>query len=269
MKRRRRPVVCSIGSVDPTTAAGVTADLGVFAAMRARGVSVITGVTAQNAARVVAVHALPAQLVAQQLRVIWDQVPPDAVCIGLIPSAPAIAAVAKFLRGVRPRPPIVVDPVIAASSGPRLLAPAGVRALPGLFRIARVITPNAAEAEILTSRTVASVQDAAQAAPALTRWGCAALVTGGHLPGATSVDVLALPMRSRSPDRGRALQRFASPRLGGVVRGSGGILAAAIATELAHGATLEHAIARARDVVRDAWRAARPLGTGKAQFVAT
>lgn len=269
MKKRRWPIVCSIGSVDPTTAAGVTVDLSVFAEMGARGVSVIAGVTAQNAARVVAVHALPAPLVAEQLHAIWEQVRPDAVCIGLVPSAPSILAIAQFLRRLHPRPPIVVDPVIAASNGAILLKAHARRVLPQLFSVARIITPNMAEAELLTSRTIATPHDAVEAAQALTRWGCAALVTGGHLKGFACIDSLALPSRLDSTRHARAPKKFVAPRLPGAMRGAGGILAAAIATELARGATLEHSITRARNVVRNAWRAARSLGTGRAQFVGT
>jgi hydroxymethylpyrimidine/phosphomethylpyrimidine kinase len=268
MTRRRWPIVCSIGSVDPTTAAGVTADLAVFAKMQARGVSVITGVTAQNAARVAAVHALPAELVVQQLRAIWEQVRPDAVCVGLVPSATSILAIVHFLRRLHPRPPIVVDPVIAASNGAILLKPPARRVLPQLFRVARIITPNVAEAELLTSRTIATVQDAAEAAQGLTQWGCAVLVTGGHLAGATCIDTLVLPSRLGSTRHTRAPKKHSSPRLPGAMRGAGGILAAAIATELARGATLEHSIRQARNVVRHSWGTARSLGTGRAQFVA-
>lgn len=266
LTRRPTCVVCSIGSIDPTSAAGVTADLGVYAAMDARGVSVISGLTAQNSTRVSIVHALPPALIKEQLRLVWQQVRPDAVCIGLVPSAQAIATIADFLRHLRPCPPIVVDPVIMASSGFTLLPASALRALPKLFRLARIITPNVHEAATLSGRKIASADDAVHAAQELTRWRCAVLVKGGHLARATTCDILALPERSTA--RIASMRRFCSPRLRGSMRGAGGILAAAIAVGLGRGAPLEHAIRRARDVVRVAWRTARPLGSGKPQALA-
>lgn len=265
LRRRRACVVCSIGSIDPTGAAGVSADLAIYSAMGARGVSAIAGITAQNSAHVAAVHPMPASLVTKQLRVIWEQVHPDAVCIGVVPSAQAIVAIAQFLRHLRRRPPIVVDPVIAASSGATLLPSDAVKMLPKLFRLASIITPNADEAAALSSSRIGSSSDAARAAQELTRWGCAVLVTGGHLAGDEISDILAIPKRPESK-RSKA-QEFTSSRLRGRVRGAGGILAAAIAVELGRGATLERAVVCARAMVRDAWRAARPLGAGKPQLL--
>ena len=270
MLRRRGPcVVCSVGSVDPTNAAGITVDLAVYASMGARGTGVVTGVTAQNAKRVAVVHPIAPAVITRQLELIWQQVRPDAICVGLVPSAPAISAVARFLRRLRPRPPIVVDPVIAASSGGRLLVPDAVRAIPQVFRLARVITPNVPEAALLASRQIESVHDAARAAQALTRFGCAVLVTGGHLGRGDCVDTLAVPARGRNRVREPSARRFTSSRLSGTFRASGGILAAAIAVELGRGKAPELAIARARRVVRNAWRNGLPLGDGTPQFVNT
>ena len=269
LTRRPTCVVCSIGSIDPTSAAGVTADLSIYAAMDARGVGVISGLTAQNSTRVSVVHALPPALIKEQLRLVWQQVRPDAVCIGLVPSAQAIAiktAVGPTSIGSVFGPPIVVDPVILASSGFTLLPASAIRALPKLFRLARIITPNVHEAATLSGRKIASADDAVRAARDLTRWRCAVLVKGGHLAGAKTCDILAIPERSTA--RIPSMRRLCSPRLRGSMRGAGGILAAAIAVELGRGAPLEHAIRRARDVVRVAWRTARPLGSGKPQALA-
>jgi hydroxymethylpyrimidine/phosphomethylpyrimidine kinase len=268
LRRSASPVVCSIGSVDPTAAAGITLDLAVYASMGARGASVVTGVTAQNAKQVATVHPIPPAVIARQLELIWEQVCPDAICIGLVPGAQGISTVARFLHRLRPRPTVVVDPVITASSGGALLGPSAMRALPQLLRVARIITPNVPEAALLSSREIATLQDAAQAAQTLTRWGCAVLVTGGHLGRGDCVDALAVPECGRTGLRRRSVQRFASSRLPGALRGAGGILAAAIAVELGRGRTLERAVMRARRVVRDAWRTARPLGGGTPQFVA-
>ena len=269
LRRGASCVVCTIGSVDPTNAAGITLDFAVAASMGARAASIVTGVTAQNAMRVATVHPIPPAVIAEQLELIWEQVRPHAICIGLIPSGPGISTVARFLRRLRPRPPIVVDPVIAASSGGALLGPHAMRALPQLLGLASVITPNVAEATLLSACQIASLQDAARAAQALTRWGCAVLVTGGHLDRRDCVDTLVTPARGRAGSRWCLVQRFASSRLSGALRGAGGILATAIAVELGRGSTLEHAVARGRRIVRDAWRSARPLGAGTPQFIAT
>lgn len=257
MSRSRRPVICSIGSIDPSGAAGLVADLRVYQRLGADGVAAVAAVTAQNSRRVSAVHTLPARLVRQQLAAIWQQVQPDAVCIGLLPDATVIRAVTRFLDGLRRCPPIVVDPVITASSGRRFLTPADVRALAALLHIATIVTPNLLEVAALTSMRVATAAQAETAAIALARQGCAVLVTGGHLSGRQCVDVLA---------QRAGVRRFAARRLRGSLRGAGGILAAALAVSLGRGLSLVRAIAFARRFVRRAHSAARGIGSGKPQF---
>ena len=270
MKARSATVLCSIGSTDPSGAAGLGADLRVFAHLGAVGVCVVTGVSAQNSARVLSVGEIAPKLVTQQLQAIWHQVRPDAVCVGLVPGAAALAAVERFLRRCQPRPPIVVDPVISASSGRRFLGARELRALRRLLTIATVVTPNLSEAAALTGDRVATLAQAEGAARLLAAGGCAALVTGGHLAGRACVDVLAAPgsRRRGGAQRGVVLRRFAAPRLAGTMRGAGGILAAALAVELGRGERLEQAVMRARTFVRRAHRSARPLGSGLPQFLA-
>ena len=257
MTRKRVPIVCSIGSVDPTGAAGITMDLRVFADLGAVGLAVVAAVTAQNNLRVAAVGSIAPALITRQLEAIWEQVRPDALCIGLIPDAAGIRATRKFLERLERRPPIVIDPVIAASSGARFVRTRALTELVGLWPFATVVTPNLHEAATLTKMKVTKLEHAESAACALAKYGSAVLLTGGHLKGIACVDVLV---------QGGRVRRFAAPRLAGTMRGAGGILAAALAVYLARGASLEHAAQRARFFVRRAFRRARTVGSGTPQY---
>lgn len=259
VKPRRRPVVCSIGSVDPTVAAGIALDLHVYHRLGVAGVAVTAAVTAQNSRRVFGVYPIPAKLIREQLEALWETVRPDALCIGLLPNHAAIRAVRSFVLALRPRPPIVIDPVIAASSGHVFLGGRLRPALLQLFPLATIVTPNAHEASLLTQMPVATVAQAETAALNLARRGCAVVVTGGHLMDGDCTDVLAINDRVR---------RLAGPRIRGSMRGAGGILAAAIAAYLAKRSKLEAAVIRARRFVRNAQRNARALGSGRKQFSA-
>lgn len=254
---RKQPVVCAIGTTDPTGAAGIGLDLAILPRLGARAVFAIAAVSAQNSKRVSRVDAMPPSLIAAQLRAIWQQVKPDAIRIGLLPAADGIAAVAKFLRALRRRPPIIIDPVLAATSGHDFSGPKQIAALKKLFTLAELVTPNAAEAAVLSGIAVRTVEDAASAGREIARAaGCAVLVKGGHLRGKICYDVLADAAgvvyigTRRSPRR---------------MRGTGCLLAAAIAAHRARGASLHDAIAAARDVVARALHDATPLGAGRAQ----
>jgi len=257
--RWKTPLVCSVGSTDPTAGAGLFADAAVFGRLGVPAAYVVAGVTAQNSAAVSAVHALPARAILGQLRDVWHQVTPSAVRIGLMPDAQATAAVTRFLASLRSRPPVVVDPVMASTSGRRFAGHAEITALARLFGLATIVTPNVPEAAALTGLRVRTVDEAERAALALASSSkCAVLVTGGHLrSGDRIVDVLAFD--------GKAT-RFASRRLARDVRGTGCILASALAAALARGDTLEPAIRRARSFVRAAMTSARPVGRGRPQL---
>lgn len=259
MKHKGPPVVCSVGSIDPTAAAGLAMDLRVYALLQVAGFVAVGALTAQNSRRVRQVVALPPSLLVEQLEAIWEQVRPDAICIGLLPDAAGIRALRKFLTALRLRPPIVIDPVIGSSSGHTFLRSHALLELKKLFSLATIITPNAVEAARFASVRVATAVDAETAARKLSACGCAVLVTGGHLRGSSCVDVLAHCGRVR---------RYAASRLAGSMRGAGGILAAALAVSLARGETLESAVAAARRFLRSAHRSATPLGTGSRQFIA-
>jgi hydroxymethylpyrimidine/phosphomethylpyrimidine kinase len=249
MKRKHETLIASIGSTDPTGAAGIGRDLVVYERLGAAGALAVAAVTAQNQRRVAEVYSLPPRALRDQLDAIVQEHKPDAVRIGLLPDSRLIAAVARFLRALRPRVPVVLDPVIVSSSGHRFLGAAELGALEGLLPLVTLVTPNTLEAQELTGIRVRTVADAERAALRLRERGCAALVTGGHLRGDDVVDVLA-------DERGVVHMR--ASRVRARMRGTGCTLAAAIAVHLARGMRLRAAIARARTFVRRELEAHRP-----------
>ncbi len=175
----------SIASSDSGGGAGIQADLKAFARCGAHGMSAIVALTAQNTLGVTAIHELPPAFVRAQIDAVLDDIGADAAKTGMLFSKPLIAAVADALA---PRNlPLVVDPVMVASSGSRLLLPDAVGTLVArLFPLATVVTPNLPEAQALTG---IATEDRAKLAEALVAMGArASLVTGGH--GAEPVDHL-------------------------------------------------------------------------------
>ena len=255
----RRPVVCSIGSTDPTGAAGIGVDLKVYQRLGVASVFVVAAVTAQNSARVARVEPLSPAIIAAQLSAIWAQIKPNAVRIGLLPDARAIRTVTSFLRLRKRSLRIVLDPVMRATSGRRFLGMPEVAALKRLLPLVDLVTPNAQEAAVLAGFQVKSVADAEKAARTIRdRYGCAALVKGGHLGTASAIDTLA--------DR-QGVARFAMPRLRVSMRGGGCVLSSAIAVQFARGTPLRRAVREARKFLLATVRQARPLGRGKRQLL--
>ena len=177
--------VLTIASSDSGGGAGIQADLKAFARCGVHGMSAIVALTAQNTVGVTAIHQCPPDFVRDQLAAVFSDLPPAAVKVGMLFSEPIIATVAEALAGRRE--PVVLDPVMVASSGARLLEPAAVQALVELlFPLATVVTPNLMEAQALTGL---ATEDRQRLAEALVALGArAALVTGGH--GSQPVDHL-------------------------------------------------------------------------------
>lgn len=171
------PRVLTIASSDSGGGAGIQADLKAIARCGGHGMSAIAALTAQNTVGVTGIHEVPPAFVAKQIATVLDDIGADAAKTGMLFSAPIIEAVAAALagRGL----PLVVDPVMVASSGARLLRPDAVEALTGrLFPLAAVVTPNLMEAQALTGL---DTEDRALLAERLVKMGAAAaLVTGGH-----------------------------------------------------------------------------------------
>ena len=220
-------IALTIAGSDSGGGAGIQADLKTFHQFGVFGTSVVTAVTAQNSLGVRAWQPLPAALVIRQI---------DALADGL--------------------PNYVLDPVMIASSGDRLLHRDAEQLVAGrLVPLATLVTPNLDEAAVLTGREVRTVDDMERAGRALLALGAkAALVKGGHLPGSEVVDVLIAD---------RAVRRFTSPRLDTTsTHGTGCTLSAAVAAGLALGRPLEQAVADGLDFVHRAIAAAPGLGKG-------
>ncbi|MEN2736922.1 bifunctional hydroxymethylpyrimidine kinase/phosphomethylpyrimidine kinase [Microbacterium sp. X-17] len=189
----RPPVALSIAGSDPSGGAGIQADLKTFSALGAYGACVITALTAQNTTGVYGIHEVPAPFVADQLRVLSEDVRLDAVKIGMLANAAIIETVAAFLAET-PRDVVVLDPVMVATSGDLLLRDDAVRAMRDLLPLASVVTPNAPELAALLGTTEAgSVDELADQARELVRRGAQrVLAKGGHLDSGDEVaDVLA------------------------------------------------------------------------------
>lgn len=185
------PVVLSIAGSDPSGGAGIQADLKTFSALGAYGAAAITALTAQNTCAVTAIHRPPAAFLAAQLDTLFADLRIDAIKIGMVGDAEAIETVADRLAHHRART-IVLDPVMVAKSGDRLLAAADVAALRRLLALAAVVTPNLPEAgELLGGPPPASLAEMRAAARALHAMGPRFVyLKGGHLAGAESPDLV-------------------------------------------------------------------------------
>lgn len=248
--------VLSIAGVDPSGGAGIFADLKTFSALGAYGTGVVTALTAQNTRAVTGVHPVPIAFIAQQIDTLFADVRIDAVKIGMLGTAEIVAVVADRLaaHGVTR---LVVDPVMVAKSGDRLLAEAAVAALrERLLPMAEIVTPNLPEAADLLGCTapddLAGMRAMARALKAL--GPRRVVLKGGHLDGAESIDIV---------DDGATQIELRAPRI--VTRnthGTGCTLAAAIAALLPQRDDPNAAIAEAKDYLSRAIAASGRLEVG-------
>lgn len=248
--------VLSIAGVDPSGGAGLIADLKTFSALGVYGCGVVTALTAQNTRAVTGIHEVPAAFLALQLDTLFEDVRIDAVKLGMLATADLIAVVAGALRRYRPRF-VVLDPVIVAKSGDRLLRMDAVDALKReLLPLATVVTPNLPEACDLVGATITeSPADMLHAAQTLRSLGAASVfVKGGHGTGQTLVDLfhdgvntLELPAR-----------RLATKN----THGTGCTLSSAIAARLPSAASVVDAVRDAREYVLASIRRADDLAVG-------
>jgi len=249
------PTVLVIAGSDSCAGAGIQADLKACAALGAYALTVITAVTAQNTCGVQAIHPVPLDVVAAQVESILEDIPVAAVKTGMLADPDLVAFVARTLDRL-PGVPAVVDPVMVAQSGDRLVSDQAMAALRELLLPrATVLTPNLPEAEALLGRSVGFGDEAAA-------WGLVALgphwvlLKGGHGPGPWCVDLLV------GEGGIRALQapRLETPN----THGTGCTLAAALAAGLAQGLSVPKAVERAHAYLQKALRAGalRRLGRG-------
>ncbi|MFF2371563.1 bifunctional hydroxymethylpyrimidine kinase/phosphomethylpyrimidine kinase [Agromyces sp. NPDC058110] len=273
---RRVPRVLSIAGSDPSGGAGIQADLKSIAAVGGYGMSAITALTAQNTLGVRGVHVPPATFLAEQLDAISDDIAIDAVKIGMLANAEVIEVVAAWLRRTRPTV-VVLDPVMVATSGDRLLDPAAERALHDLLPLADLITPNLLELAVLATavaNAVADERDARDApdapiAPATT-WaeaiaqaealsaatGARVLAKGGHLAGGEAPDALVHAASATVVEFGG--ERIATTS----THGTGCSLSSAVATLQAELDDWHAAVAEARLWLRESLRHGEALEVG-------
>ena len=244
----------TIAGSDSGGGAGIQADLKTFAALGVYGSSALTAITAQNTLGVTAVHELPPDMVAAQIDAVMSDIGADAVKTGMLSNSGIIRTVAEKV-GEHAIENLVVDPVMVAKGGDRLLQEEAVEALRGLLvPLAAVVTPNLPEASVLVGRDVESLEDARRAARDILDMGARSVVVkGGHLQG-DAVDVFY---------DGRQMREIAAPRIPTTsTHGTGCTFASAIAAGLAQGMGTEDAVVRAKEYVTEAIHNAFPVGTG-------
>ncbi|EMA60733.1 phosphomethylpyrimidine kinase [Halorubrum distributum JCM 13561] len=260
------PVALTVAGSDSGGGAGVQADL---AAMRAHGVfgaSVVTATTAQNTRGVEDVNPLPADHVASQYAAVADDFDVAAVKTGMLATAEVVETVTELVADFDA--PLVVDPVMVAATGDRLLSPAAEDAYEDLVAAATLVTPNADEAAVLTGDPVETPADAEAAGRELVALGAdAALVKGGHLSeGAVGEDVVVdtlVRAEGDSESGGPTVDRFETPRIDtDATHGSGCALSSAIAARLARGESVRGAVGAAVEEMTEAVRRGYDVGEG-------
>ena len=235
-------VVLTIAGSDSGGGAGLQADLKTFAALGTHGTTAITAVTAQNTVSVAKIEVLPVEIIEQQIRMVIDDLAPKAFKTGMLASTDVVNLVADLAEeGLLPN--LVVDPVMVATSGDRLVPESTEKAyLERLFSHAEVITPNAVEAGVFCGRKLVTVEDLHLAAEELRQSGASVVVVkGGHIDGDESVDVIW---------DGSTRLEISAPRVEtSNTHGTGCSFAAAVAAELAKGTSTLGAIERAKRFV--------------------
>ena len=248
------PRAMTIAGSDSGGGAGIQADLKTFAALGVYGTSVLTAITAQNTVGVTGVHEIPVEMVAAQIESVISDIGADAVKTGMLVSSDIIETVARELAHFRVDR-LVVDPVMVAKSGDRLLREEAVDAMRrSLLPLATVVTPNIPEAETLAGMKIESRADARRAAERIVSMRAKAVVVkGGHLPG-PPVDLFY---------DGREFREYSAPRIETRnTHGTGCTFASAIAAGLARGMEIVDAVAAAKEYVTEAIRHSFDVGQG-------
>jgi len=254
-RRRAIPVALTIAGSDSGGGAGIQADLKTFAALGVYGTTAITAITAQNTVEVRRAFELPTDLIAAQIDAIVEDIGVDAAKTGMLSSSAIIEAVAEKVREHR-LDRLVVDPVMVAKSGDRLLREDAVSALiRELLPLARVVTPNLPEAERLVGFALPDGESIRKAARAIAEMGARAVVVkGGHRGGAEAIDILYDGRRFRE----LRARRIETPN----THGTGCTFSAAIAAHLARGLSVEAAVERAKGYITSALARSLSLGKG-------
>lgn len=253
----RYPTTLTIAGSDSGGCAGIQADLKTFSALGIFGTSVITAITAQNTKEVRAVEVLSLEIIKKQLEAVLDDINVDVVKTGMLPSVEIIELVASIIYKYN-LPAIIVDPVMIATSGTRLVSPSIVTAFSNyMYQRIMLITPNIPEAEALSGLEIHSEKDMYNAANILLKQGCPAiLIKGGHSKSKDSTDILFTA--NKEP------VRFSVPRIDSCnLHGTGCTYSSAIASYIALGNDMLNAIRLAKNYISSAIYAGKNITTGK------
>jgi hydroxymethylpyrimidine/phosphomethylpyrimidine kinase len=239
------PVALTIGGSDCSGGAGVQADLKVFTSLGVYGMTVITCLVAETPKKVVSMQQTPIKIFREQLECCLEKMPIGAIKTGMLYSDGIIRAVKDRLTGTKV--PIVVDPVMVASSGRRLLQPNAIRALKEFLPLATVVTPNVDEAVMLSGQPVESVATLEQAARRIhDLYGCMVVAKGGHLKTRSAVDLFF---------DGRETLKLEAEYIKGLsTHGTGCTFSACLTAHLARGKGLQGSIERAKRNITEAIR---------------
>jgi phosphomethylpyrimidine kinase len=246
--------VLTIAGSDSCGGAGIQADLKTFSAHGVYGMSVITAVTAQNTQGVLAVQDISLDVIAKQVEAIFEDIEVDGVKIGMVSQVQTIEVIAERLRHYAPQI-VVVDPVMISKSGYHLLNPEAEETLiKELLPLAKVVTPNIPEAEVMTKMSIRTLQQMEDAAKAIYQMGAKnVLLKGGHLE-EDSTDILF---------NGREYSYFSSSRIATKnTHGTGCTLSSAITSNLALGYSLNEAVSRAKEYITTAIQHSLSIGKG-------
>ena len=244
----------TIAGSDSGAGAGIQADLKTYAALGVYGTSVLTAITAQNTRGVTAVSELPVDLIQAQIDAVLSDIGTDVVKTGMLSSAAIIETVSDKLKEHKIRD-LVVDPVMVAKGGDRLLQEEATETLRSMLNpLAKVVTPNRYEAEVLVGHDVKDLDDARDAAKEIVDMGASvAVVKGGHIDG-PATDILF---------DGKEFRAFTAPRLVTTnTHGTGCTFASATAAGLAKGMSVRESVSAAKRYVTEAIRTAFPIGHG-------
>jgi hydroxymethylpyrimidine/phosphomethylpyrimidine kinase len=253
--RQPRAVVLSIAGYDPSSGAGVTADVKTIAAHACYGITCMTAITVQSTLGVKRVEPLEGSLITETLNELAGDLDIAAIKVGMLGSAEAARAVAAFLKRSQPKN-VVLDPILKSSSGATLLSQEGLQVLKErLLGIASVITPNLEEAAVLTGLRVGNLEEMDEAARQLQRAGARnVIITGGHLD--PPADLI------RAQGNGRAVTMVGTKINSNSTHGTGCAFSTALACNLALGRTLVEAAKAAKHYVESALKNAPRLGRG-------
>lgn len=251
--------VLIIAGSDSGGGAGIQADIKTVTALGGFAMTALSALTAQNTQGVTAIHEVPTEFIAEQMRVVLDDLGADAIKTGMLHSSAVIETVTSVLKTCEA--PIVVDPVMVAKGGASLLQDEAVIAMKELLiPMAHVLTPNIPEAEVLTGLTITDKESAGKAALVLSTMGPkAVLMKGGHLTGGDNLNFVTDLLF----ENGELIESFTSPRLDTPhTHGTGCTLASAISTGIAQNMSIRDSVERARAYVWEAIRTAPGYGSG-------